>query len=97
MLTAPAGTTHFRFVAATAAVNFRGNSHEAATATTGNLVYNNTATGALTLSTALPPNSTDPVFIVLGVEFLQQVNGDQYTLHNRAANACSIIKVDSPA
>jgi hypothetical protein len=97
MLTAPAGTTHFRFVAAAAAVNFRDNSYEAATATSANLVYNNTATGALTLSMSLPANSTDPVFIVLGVEFLQQVNGDQYTLHDIAANACSIIKVDTLA
>jgi hypothetical protein len=97
LLTAPAGTTHFRFVAAAAAVNFEDNSYEAATATSANLVYNNIATGTLTLRMALSPNSTDPVFIVLGIEFLQQANGDQYTLHNRAANACSIIKVDTPA
>jgi len=97
-LTALAGTTHFRFVAAAAAVNFRDNSYDAATTTSVNLVYNNNiATSALTLSMTLPANSTDPVFIALGIEFLQQVNGDHYALYNRAANACSIIKEDTLA
>ena len=97
LLFAPAGTTHFRLVAAAATVSFGEDSYEAATATSGNLVYNNTATGALTLSMALPANSTHPVFIVLGVEFLQKVNGDQYSLYNSAFNACCLVKVDMPA
>ena len=97
LLFAPLGTTHFRLVAAAATINFDGDSYEATTAASGNLVYNNTATGALTLSMALPANSTHPVFIVLGVEFLQKVNGDQYSLYNSAFNACSIVKVDMPA
>src|SRR6478735_5597996 len=42
LLFAPAGTTNFRLVAAAATVNFDDDSYEAATTTSGNLVYNNT-------------------------------------------------------
>jgi hypothetical protein len=97
LLAAPAGTTHFQVFAAAASVSFGGNSFEADTATTAALAYNNKATGALTLPMALPSNSTYPVFIVLGVGFLQQVNADKYSLYNSAFNACSIIKVYTPA
>ncbi|TKK64140.1 hypothetical protein FC093_23215 [Ilyomonas limi] len=96
ILTAPTGTTHFQLFMAAAAIDFEAATYDAVSSASGELVYSHTATGAITLSAVLPPNSTHPVFLVLGVEFLQQVNGKQYSLNNGAFNACSIVKVDSP-
>jgi hypothetical protein len=41
------------------------------------------------------PASTKPLFLALGLEFYQQVNGQMYALKNGSYNPLSIVKVDS--
>jgi hypothetical protein len=38
-------------------------------------------------------NSAFPLFLVLGIEFYQEVNGEEHPLKNGSSNALSIVKV----
>ena len=55
--------------------------------------WDGTQVAPLTLENNLTPNSTHPLFFVLGVEFYQEVNGEKYPLKNGAYNALQIVKV----
>lgn len=96
LIPAPAGTTHFQLFIGAASIDFERETYVITTALSGNLVYDNTATTAITLTGALPAGSTHPLFLALGIEFMQQVNGKMYPLNNGAFNACSLVKVDTP-
>jgi hypothetical protein len=91
------GTTHFRIVAAAAAVNFDTEKYEYAMQETPELPYTTDPTQAVTLTMALPANSTDAVLVALGIEYYQQVNSRSYALKSGEHNATSIILVDKLA
>jgi len=55
---------------------------------------NATATAVLNLPHQVTANSTKPLFLVLGIEFSQEVNGTMYSLKNGAFNALALVKVD---
>lgn len=55
---------------------------------------NNVATVPAAMNNPVTPASTHPIFLVLGIEFYQQVNGAFYSLKNGAFNALSIVKID---
>lgn len=93
-IAAPSGTTHFRIRSAAAEVDFSTGGFVADEQSTAVLPWDNTATAALTLSNSLTANSTHPIFLILGIEFLQHVNGTEYPLKNGAFNALSVVKVD---
>ncbi|KAA2239108.1 hypothetical protein F0L74_23135 [Chitinophaga agrisoli] len=93
MLAAPAGATHFKIVAAGAEVNFEADQFVYGAAASEQLEINATATAELNLSIEVTPNSTNPLFVVLGIEFYQQVNGSLYSLKNGAYNALAIVMV----
>jgi hypothetical protein len=38
-------------------------------------------------------NSTHPLFLLLGVEFFQEVNGQMYSLRNGGYNSLAIVMV----
>ena len=96
MAAAPLGATHFRLFACTSSIDFEEAINETVTASAKELPYDGLETEEITLSVSIKGGSTPPVFILLGIEFMQQVNGRMYPLKNGAFNACSIIKVDSP-
>jgi len=58
--------------------------------------WNNVATADLVLNNIVPPNSTHPLFLVLGIVFFQDVNGTMYPLNNVAFNALAIVNVSTP-
>ena len=43
---------------------------------------------------AVTPASTKPLFLAVGVEFYQEINGQMYPLKNGAFNPLSLAKVD---
>jgi hypothetical protein len=88
------GTTHFRIVAAAAAINFDTEQYEYAMQGTPDLLYNTDPTQAATLTLALPANSRDTVVAVLGIEYYQRVNTRSYALKTGEHNATSIVLVD---
>ena len=59
------------------------------------LPWDSAATSAVVLTHPLTPNTTKPVFLTLGVEFYQEVNGEQYALKSGAFNCLAIIKIDA--
>lgn len=95
MLAAPGGTTHFKVISAGVEVDFEGETYVVATSETAVLPWDATATVAISQTNAVTANSTKPLFLALGIEFYQAVNGTMYPLKNGAYNPLSLVKVDS--
>jgi hypothetical protein len=95
MIAAPSGTTHFKIVSAGAEVDFGAQNFVVATSETAILPWDSTSTAAINQVNTVTAGSTNPLFLVLGIEFYQQVNGQMYTLKNGAFNALTIVLVDT--
>ena len=93
MIAAPGGTTHFKIVSAGAEIVFDSETFVMDSNESAILPWDSTATAVLTLTNAVTANSTKPLFLALGIEFYQQVNGQMYPLKNGAYNALSLVKV----
>lgn len=93
MINAGGGSTHFKINSAGAAVDFEGNVYTVEVNSSAVLPWNNVATATLTLTNTVPANSTQPLFLLLGIEFYQEVNGTMYPLKNGAFNPLAIVKV----
>jgi hypothetical protein len=93
MIGYPSGATHFKITAAGAAIDFEGQGFEQKLSESAVMPIDGTATAALNLVNNLTANSTHPLFLILGIEFYQEVNGNQYPLKNGAFNALQIVKV----
>ena len=94
MLAAPGGATHFKIISAGAEVDFENETFVMDSQATAVLPWDATATAAINLANTVTANSTHPLFLALGIEFYQEVNGQMYPLKNGAFNASSLIKVD---
>lgn len=90
---APIGVTHFKLNLAGAEIDFEGNNIIVQTQSTAELPWDNVLTNAISLDASVTANSTHPLFLVLGVEFYQEVNGQMYSLKNGAFNSLSLVKV----
>lgn len=90
---APAGTTHFKIVSAGAEVDFEQENFISDSKDTGVLPWDSTATAVLNLTNVVTPNSTHPLFLVMGIQFYQQVAGINNPLKNGSFNALSVVKV----
>ena len=94
MIAAPGGTTHFKIVSSGLEVDFENETFITDTKVSNVLAWDETATAAINLNNAVTANSTHPLFLVLGIEFYQDVNGVKYPLKNGAFNALNIVKVN---
>ena len=94
MIAAPGGATHFKVISAGAEIDFENETFVVDGQSTGIMPWDATATAAINLSNAVTANSTHPLFLALGIEFYQEVNGVQYPLKNGAFNALALVKVD---
>lgn len=93
MISAPSGATHFKLNSAGAAIDFENETYEVAINSSAELPWDNTATAVITLTNNVAANSTHPLFLVLGIEFFQSINGGMYPLKNGSFNPMSIVKV----
>ena len=93
----PDGATHFRLISAGAAIDFGEGIYTLATAKSDNLAISQAAHEPFQLSQAVTPGSTHPLFLALGIEFVQVINNVEKPLNNGAFNAMAIVKVDSGA
>jgi hypothetical protein len=93
MIAAPVGATHFRINVAGAEIDFEGNMYVTSAQSTPELPWDNVLTNVISLSNSVTANSTHPLFLLLGIEFFQEVNSTMYPLKNGAFNALSLIKV----
>ena len=95
MIAAPGGTTHFKIISGGAEVDFEAETYVVATSETAILPWDATPTAVINQVNAVTAASTKPLFLALGVEFYQQINGTMYPLKNGAFNPLSVAKVDS--
>src|SRR5690606_6652107 len=86
-IVAPAGTTHFRMVNAALIIDFDSGYTFLDVVSSSENPYNGTLISSIQLITDLPADVTQPIFSLVGIEFLQQVNGSFYSLNNGAHNA----------
>jgi len=89
----PEGCTHFKIVSCGSEIDFEAEAFITDTAASNMLPLTNEATIAISLSNTVTANSVHPLFLLLGIQFYQQVNGIDYPLKNGAFNALTIIKV----
>ena len=92
-IAAPDGATHFRIVTSGTEVDFENKTFTSDNKDSGMLPWDAAATAAINLVNAVTANSTHPLFLLLGVQFFQLVNGVQYPLKNESYNTLAIVKV----
>lgn len=93
-IAAPVGATHFLIHAAATAIDFNVETYEVKSAASSIMPLDGTATTLQTLTCTLAAGSALPLFLVLGIEFYQEVNGTNYSLKNGGFNALNIVVVD---
>ena len=95
MIAAPSGTTHYKIISAGAEIDFEAETFVVSNSESDILPWDINPSDAINHSNPVPPASTKPLFLALGLEFYQQVNGQMYALKNGSYNPLSIVKVDS--
>jgi hypothetical protein len=93
MIAAPSGTTHFKIISAGAEIDFEAESFVETHSETAILPWNATPTVAVNQTNQVTPASSKPLFLALGVEFYQEVNGLMYPLKNGAYNPLALVNV----
>ncbi len=96
MVIPPVGATHVRLIAAGAELDFAGDEYVSNVTASKELKLGNDTVQALTLEVLVTPGSVRPLFLALGIEFVQEVNEKFYTLKNGVFNSISIISVNTP-
>ncbi len=91
---APREATHYQLTGGGGAINFESEVFDVETSTSAILPLESAASAALNLSFGVAANSTDPLFLLLGLSFYQEVNGSHYSLKNGAFSALAVLKVD---
>ena len=96
---APEGATHVKLVSGVATVDFEAGTFELFVALPNQLsVLSEVPTAQeVVLTSSFKKAETKPLFLVLGVEFYQQVNGELYSLKNGQYNSVSLVKVSGLA
>ena len=90
----PGGTTHFKILSAGSEIDFEAETNVTVKSETAILPWGTVNTTAITHTNVVTPAITKPLFLILGIEFFQQVNGIMYPLKNGAFNPLSVVMVD---
>lgn len=95
LLAIPQNATHFKIMAAAQAIDFTATKVPVANTTSSTYqTADSNLTTAISLSLTVPTATTDPIFVVMGVQFYTEINGNQNPVSNSAFNAISIIEVN---
>ncbi|MDX2189310.1 MAG: hypothetical protein SFY32_05565 [Bacteroidota bacterium] len=93
-IAAPSGTSHFKFVAAAAEIDFESGAYVIDADESAIIALDPTLQPALNIALTLTPNSTKPLFLVFGIVFYQDVNGVKYPLKNGQYNPLNLVQID---
>lgn len=93
---APSGATHFKFVFGVAKIDFAQEIFTFEQDESAEILLDQNPTGALTLNVNVGAIDAEYVFSVLGIVFLQEVNGIMYPLKNGGFNPLTLIGIDQP-
>jgi hypothetical protein len=91
MLAVPDGATHYRINSAGAEVDFEQKKHLGDVQRTPVLPWNDQATAAMRFTHTVTAGSRLPLFLALGVDFYQEMNGGLYPLKNAAYNCLMLV------
>ena len=91
MIVAPEGATHFRFKSAGASIDFNGYTFETKTAETDLFPLEEEVREPIRMTLAVTPSGV-PLFLVLGVEFVQVINGVSLPLNDARCNALAVVR-----
>lgn len=89
-LKSPQGATHFQLKAMGLALNFNSGDKVSDLVLEERMPLN-LSTAAISLSCNVGVGSTDPLFLVFGIDFYQEVNGTPYALNNGMYNALCVV------
>ncbi len=95
-IAAPSGATHLRFISGGSAVDFESEEFDYDSAIGTYIELGSQTEDEIILQSAVTEESTLPLFLLLGVEFFQEVNGTMYSLQNNAYNSLAITAIDLP-
>jgi hypothetical protein len=93
MIAAPGGTTHFKIISGGAEIDFEAETFVFSGSETAVLPWDSAPTVAIQHLNKVSPGSTKPLFLALGVEFYQGVNGKMYPLKNGSYNPLALVEV----
>lgn len=93
----PQGATHVKIVSAGAAINYEDETFEVTVTKSNDLALGSQLQEAIELSNAVAANNQQSLYLVLGLEFVQSVNGEMYPLKNGSFNPLTLVAVDQPA
>lgn len=93
VIAAPGGTTHFKIISAGLEIDFEAETFVEQHTETAILAWDATPTAVISHVNTVTANSTKPLFLTLGLEFYQEVNGSMYSLKNGAYNPLALIQV----
>lgn len=88
------GSTHFKLIATAAEIDFETEAVVVNVQSSASLIWGDTAIAPVALRCTVTPNSTLPLFLALGIQYYQEVNGLLYPLKGSAFNSMAIVKVN---
>ena len=91
----PDGATHFRLVSAGSEIDFEANSFVTEPFESQELSLQDPA-GPFSIVHKLTAASNLPLFLFLGIQFFQEINGERTVIHSTNANALEVVQVDKP-
>lgn len=94
-LISPKEATHFKVVSAGGAINFANNTFKTSYTSSEFISLNQNNAVSIELMTSIAPDLINPCFLLLGIQFYQEINGIPFILKNSVFNALEIINVDS--
>lgn len=92
----PPGATHVKFVAGAAEIDFENEEINFVKTTTVEIPLGSQTVVEEELNMIVSESSISNLILVLGLEFLQEVNGSMYPLKNGSYNPLMIIDVEKP-
>lgn len=91
----PIEATHFQLHLAGVEVDFEKGTYVAGFKTTDPLLLDSKEVSALELGVTLPPNSTHPLILAVGISFSLEDVGVMLPINNKTYNALAIVKVSA--
>ncbi|MFY0653025.1 MAG: hypothetical protein JXQ96_13370 [Cyclobacteriaceae bacterium] len=90
----PQGATHMKVLVGAAEIDFENESFQFGQAESPEIVLGQGEVAQLDLVTNVTANTELDLFLVLGLDFLQEVNGVMYPMKNGSYNPLTIVEVD---
>jgi len=94
VIVAPVGTTHFKLVFQGSEIDFSTKVVNADSQTTAILPWDGTATSVISQIATVTAGTILPLFMTIGVQFYELVNGNYYPLMNHSYNSLQVVNVD---